>query len=214
MSLVQSIIIFNGGSAGDFLRIASLEQLTGFNRFRIDDNGTARSLLQDNYFKEFCKAEQRTQQRQVLDPDRCFEIENAHSYHPWFQELTTNLFYIKYNEEDALPVINAFICKRLEADFNLWVKLTMPPQTPSVLLDKITLDNFSNVLSIFWKKNMSEWDLNSSLTPIPFRDLFDLPKLSKWVERLCGQPLRDPAQLAKTHQAWLNKNSILSKILT
>lgn len=211
---VRSIIIFNGGSAGDFLRTVCLEQLQGFDRYQIDANGTIRTSLGDNYLKELCKAEQRTTQRQPLINDCCASVENAHSYHSWFHELTNNLFYIHHDDADTLAIVRTFIQKRAESNIDLWIKQTMPRHIPETIIAKINQENFDNVLSIFWKKNIQEWQSNSLLTPIPIRDLFNIVKLTKWVETLCGQPLSNPTQLANTHQMWLNKNSILLTSLT
>lgn len=213
MSTVRSIIIFNGGAVGDFLRVACLQQLNNFDRYRFDVNGCTIYPLAYNYLKELCKEEQRTNQHQSVDISRCFEIENAHNYCPWFQQLTSNLFYIHHNDNDTLPIVEAFIRKRPEIDFDLWVK-TMSSHIPSELLDKINPENYRDVLSIFWKKNIRCWQANSLLTPIPFRDLFEISTLTNWVERLCGQPLSNPDQLASMHQAWLDKNSTLLTSLT
>lgn len=213
MSAIRSIIVFNGGSAGDFLKIICLEQLNSFNRYTINDKGTIRTDDSDNYLKELCKTEKYTNCHQLIDINRCLEIENAHSYHHWFQELTPNLFYIHYNDIYTQIIVQTFMYKRQESDFAMWVKKTMPPNIPRELIEKINQENFSNALSIFWKKNMREWQSNSMLTPIPLQDFFDSKTLTKWVERLCGQPISDKIKFNNTHQAWLDKNSELISTL-
>lgn len=214
MSAVRSIIVFNGGSAGDFLRTACLEQISNFNRYIIDDNGMVQSPVENTYLKEFCKEEQRTKQHRAVDIDQCAEVENAHSYHSWFPDLTTNLFYIHYSDADSLSVVQTFIRKRAESDFNAWIKQTMPTHIPDKLLGQINQENFANVLDIFWKKNINEWQSNPMLTPIPLQDLFELTSLTKWAVQLCNQPLTDPAKLTNTHQTWLSKNFDLLTSLT
>jgi len=213
MSSIRSIIIFNGGSAGDFLRTVCLEQINSFDRYSIDDNGMIETALDDNYFKELCKTQQQTDQSQTIDPDRCFEIENAHSYFDWFGTMTTNLFYIHYEDSKTPAVVQAFANKRKQSEFDNWIQKIMPSHVPTVLLSQINQNNFVDALGIFWKKNIQQWQANSMLTPIPLQDLFDLTALTKWVERLCNQPLSNPKQLSDTYQAWLNKNLRLATAL-
>lgn len=213
MSIIQSIIIFNGGSAGDFLRTVCLEQLDNFDRYSVNSTGMIVTSLEDNYFKELCKRQQKTNQQHSLDFDRCLTIENAHCYYDWFQDITTNLFYIHHDDSISTKVAQAFVDKRKPDNFDSWVQRIMPNHTPPSMLSQINQDNFADILSIFWKKNLRDWQSNSALTPIPFKDLFDSASITQWVERLCNQPISDPDRLANTHQAWLNKNSTLATAL-
>jgi hypothetical protein len=213
MSTIRSIIVFNGGSAGDFLRTVCLEQLDNFGRYSINHVGMIATSLEDNYFKELCKRQQKTNQLQTLDQARCFAIENAHTYYDWFRDLTANLFYIDHDDSISTQVAQAFVDKRTPDNFESWVQRIMPNHTPPSMLSQITQDNFADILSIFWKRNIREWQSNPALTPIPFRDLFDLSSLTHWVEQLCGQPISNPDQLSATHQAWLSKNSKLAMAL-
>jgi hypothetical protein len=213
MSTIRSIVIFNGGSAGDFLRTICLEQLDNFDRYSINDTGMVVTSLEDNYFKELCKRQQKTNQPQTLDFDQCVAIENAHNYFDWFRDITTNLFYIHHTESISTQVAQAFVDKRKPENFDQWVQRIMPAHTPPSMLSQITQDNFADILSVFWKKNIREWQSNSALTPIPFCDLFDLSLIAPWVEQLCGQPISDHGRLSNTHQTWLNKNSKLARAL-
>jgi len=169
--------------------------------------------LKDNYFKELCKQQQKTNQPQTLNQARCLAIENAHNYYDWFLDITSNLFYIHHDESISTQVAQVFVDKRKQENFESWVQRIMPNNIPSSMLAQITQDNFANILSIFWKKNIGEWQSNPMLTPIPFRDLFDFSSITPWVEQLCGQPISDPDKLADTHRAWLNKNSKLATAL-
>jgi hypothetical protein len=112
----------------------------------------------------------------------------------------------------SAAIVQAFIHKRKMPDFDNWVQ-TMLPHIPVGIMSRVNQDNLADVLSIFWKKNIQSWQSNSKLIPIPFRDLVDQTGLTKWVERLCNQPLSDPARLAQTQQAWLDKNSALASAL-
>jgi hypothetical protein len=123
------------------------------------------------------------------------------------------LFYIHHDESISTQVAQAFVDKRKPDNFDSWVQRIMPNHTSPLMLSQITQDNFADILSIFWKKNIGEWQSNPALTSIPFGDLFDLSLITPWVEKLCGQPISDPDQLAATHQAWLNKNSKLATAL-
>ena len=213
MSTIRSIIVFNGGSAGDFLRTVCLEQIDNFDRYVIDKTGMVETDIEDNYFKFFCKTQQQLGYTLSIDPTRCFEIENAHSYHDWFANLTPNLFYIHYENDKTSTVVKEFIHKRMKPEVENWIKEIMPPHIPAKLVSKINSNNIEDVLSIFWTKNINRWQANSMLTPIPLQDLFDLSMLTKWVERLCDQPLTDPDRLADTYQAWLSQNSRLANAL-
>lgn len=213
MSTVQCIITFNGGSAGDLLKTVCLEQISNFNNYHIDATGKIYMSHRDNYFKELCRTEQRYKQKQLVDFTQCFPIENSHSYHDWFRDITSNLFYIYYHDLATPMIVETFINKRKGEDFNKWLQEILPTHIPSALQSRVTQHNLIDVLGIFWKKNMHNWQANAALTPIPMTDLFELTALSQWVERLCNQPLSNPAQLAKTHRAWLAKNSNLVSAL-
>ena len=189
-----------------------LEQLANFNKYQI--NATGRVItFQHHYIKELCKTQQRTGQLQLLDFSKCQAVENAHSYHPWFKDVSQNLFYIHHTDNVATAVAQAFVDKCKETDFDGWIQTVLPKPTPISVRSHINQDNFAEVLGIFWKRNIQEWKTNPVLIPIPIQELFNLTQLSEWVERLCNRPLSNPARLAAVHQMWLSKNSKLANEL-
>jgi hypothetical protein len=210
MSTIQSIICFNGGSAGDFLKVCCSYQLGSNIPYTVDSNGTAH--LKMHYFKSICQdIYNKTATKDQIITSQTYKIENSHYYHDFFVDMATNLFFIDYPDLVSLEIIRTYVKKRQKNNAqNLVDKMML--ELPAGFANKINTDNIYDVCNITWLRNLKNWQNNKQLQSIQLADIVNRQRLPYVVETVTGQQLTNLSQLYDMYDEWADKNKELVQL--
>lgn len=205
MQRIQSVICFNGGSAGDFLKLACNQQIDPEVNYTISKSGM---VLISNDFKNFANdVYDKNKTWNDIESVEISQIENSHFYLEEFKTLADRLFYIDYPESLDSVVVDVYTRKRVQNCQALVkrVKPTLPPP----LQQYVNENNVKEICKIQWRKNLNAWRKNTNLAPIQLKDFFDFEKLSAIVAYVSGQTTLDLIKLHELYKCWTEKNSQL-----
>ena len=208
MRPVRSIIIYNGGSAGDFLKLICNQQLG--TEFDYELNNTGLIFAQRHYFKSFidhCFYQDPNAIAQ-LDVSKVLPVENSHFYFEALESVTDSFFYIDYPDNLQHNIIKIYCNKQWKNNRELIYQYHLQ-RLPINLRRFITVDNIEQALEKLWLKQLKIWRTTARLKLIQLADLMRHESLVPVVEQIIQQPLLDPDKLRITHQQWLDKNSEL-----
>lgn len=201
---MQSIIVFNGGSAGDFLKALCIEQLHDRTLFSLDAQGMIE--FSDHYFKVCCE---RIYLDEItiddIDLTKVFDVDNSHFYLDVFTDLAQSLFYIDYPDTAQELVMTEFINKRLDGDsanfYNIFISFI-----PVQLRKYITEHNLQASMNTIWQKNLKLWRNQKNLQRIDLCDIVQYNKLVPVVQKLCNKDNLNFELLDRSYQQWLDRN--------
>jgi hypothetical protein len=209
MSGIRSIICFNGGSAGDFLKLACNQQLGTCVNYTISTQGMVEI---SHNFKDFTDAVYNQKKSwDSFDSAEFSTVENSHFYLEEFKPLTGNLFYIDYPDILGSTVVELYATKRVKDHSRLVesVKSTLPAPMQKYVNDS----NVKEICEVRWKRNLQSWRENSDLNAVNLVDFFDFERLSTVVTTITGQDLLDFEKLRSLQNDWLRNNSAIRQIL-
>lgn len=207
MGPIQSILVYNGGSAGDFLKTVSIEQLGQGSNHTLTDQGMIE--FDHHYFKFITSQwyDDKYQHPIEIDNSRVYGVENTHYYHESYFQITDNIFYIDYSEELQPLILDLYVKKRWNNDYQKLLKLH-ESSLPENLRKFVQTENISKVLNVIWIKNLKLWRA-AGIKRIDFQDLLNYDSMASTVERIIQQPIVDAELLQKTYQSWIDKNHSL-----
>jgi len=207
MQSIQSIICFNGGSAGDFLAGMCSEQLLGKATYEIRANGmsqlssTFKSMTKANYYSDT-----------VPDSlENTLPVENTHFYLDYYPEIARQLFYIDYPDDLARDIVQIFMIKRFNNNPALLSDF-IKESYAEPLRSKINSDNILDVCKINWLKNVRSWRSNARLKPLYLKDYFDQSSFYHMVETVCQCKIQNHDALALGYSDWISKNAQLKQL--
>lgn len=209
MDTIQAIIVFNGGAAGDFLKLVCNEQLAMPIWSAITDQGMI--ILANHYFKHFTGTQTAHDQSSwtKFDHTQVSKIENTHYYHSWYSTVTDRLYYIDYPENYQSLIYHMYVTKKWDNNGkkNLldWHRHSLPKAVQNLVND----NDIERIINNRWLANQRRWRQQSELTPIDFTAILNFDQLCKVVADILRQPLLNREQLKKTHNQWLDKNQLL-----
>jgi hypothetical protein len=204
---MQSIICFNGGSGGDFLKSLCLQKDINY---QITDAGMIE--FNDHYFKSITeKIYDKKATVSDIDFDRVWKVDNSHYYFDFFNAISKNVYYIDYPDILTSHIIKTYINKRHNQDISLFLQRHLQ-SIPEPLRARVTVETAFRTFEILWMKNLSRWRNNKNLTAIDLKDLFDIDLVCNIVEQLQGHPINDLALLTSAHAIWISKNQNLHQL--
>ena len=208
MGPIQSIIVYNGGSAGDFLKSVCVEQLHRGSVHTLTDKGMTE--FSNHHFKYLTDRWYREQFQQPLDIDnnKVYQVENTHYYNECYHQITHNVFYIDYPDESQPLITELYIKKRWLNDYQK-VLDNHKKSLPEHLQKFVKIQNIVPVLNTLWIKNLKTWRSCPGLKKIDICQLLSYDSLVPIVEDIIQQPLLDAVQLKTTHQKWIDMNQDL-----
>lgn len=207
MQCIQSIICFNGGSAGDFLAGMCSEQLLGESTYQIRANGLAqlsstfKSVTKANYYSNSIPT----------DLSCTLPVENTHFYLDYYPRIAHKLFYIDYPDDMASDIVEIFMIKRFANDRTALADFIKESYTEP-MRSKITADNIIDVCKINWTKNVKSWRANDLLEPLYLGDYFDRDKFYSIVETVCQSKIKNLNALSAGYNEWIGKNDQLRQL--
>jgi hypothetical protein len=209
MSGIRSIICFNGGSAGDFLKVACNQQLGTSVNYTISTQGMVEI---SHNFKNFADAVYNQKKSwESFDSVKFSIIENSHFYLEEFKSLTDNLFYIDYPDILGSTVVELYATKRFR-DHNRLVE-SVKSTLPSPMQKYVNSSNVKEICEVRWKRNLQSWRENSNINAVNLVDFFNFERLSTVITSIIGQELLDFEKLRSLQNDWLRKNSTIRQIL-
>lgn len=210
MHRIQSIICFNGGSAGDLVKALCL-LAWDLDISQQDSNG--RIEFDSHYFKHFCKnVYLGTHRIEHIEWDQVWPVENSHFYLPCYAQLAKKLYYINYDDAVNPVILNEYLRKRHK---NNWAHFLDYHKNfiPVSLQKHVNDQNCQQVFEINWIKNLKAWRGNSNLMRIEFADLLDRNKILQVVQSITDTQFQDTTAFDKVYQSWQEKNSRLFELI-
>lgn len=208
MGSIQSIIVFNGGSAGDFLKAVSIEQLEQKSVHTLTNKGMID--FKNHYFKRITAQWYTNGFQQPIDinNNKVYKVENTHYYHKSYSQVADNIFYIDYPEEMQMLIIELYIKKHWDNDYQKLLQYHTESLKEN-LKKFVQTENIVKVLNVLWTRNLKTWRKEPTLKKINFQDLLNYDTLKSVVENIIQQPLSSPTRLLISYQKWIAKNQKL-----
>jgi hypothetical protein len=204
MHSIQSIICFNGGSAGDLIKGLCLGQ------YQLESTGAV--FFKNQYFKDITKKiYYQTASKNDIDIQKICTVDNTHFYMDFYHDLAKQIFYIDYPDHLQSSILTAVNNKRHQGNWQSFLEWALY-SIPKPLQAKITADNTIDVFKILWSKNLQGWRKNPRMCPINFVDFFDSDKLKGIIEMVSNTTITNYDFFKHNHQSWLEKNSDLFPI--
>lgn len=210
MHRIQSIICFNGGSAGDFLKALCL-LAWDLDVSELDQNG--RIEFENHYFKKFCEGVYRKNNViENINWNSVFPVENSHFYLPCFIDLANKLYYINYDDAINPVILNEYLKKRHRNSWSHFYDYHIN-FIPDKLQKHVNSENCQQVFEINWIKNLKGWRSNPNLLPIELTDLLNRNQALNIVQTITDKKFNDTTLFDKVYTAWKNNNSTLCELV-
>lgn len=205
MGPIQSILIYNGGSAGDFLKSVSIEQLGQGSIHTLTNKGMIKF---DHHYFKFITAQWYSDNYcapVVVDNSKVYKVENTHYYHESYFKITDTIFYIDYPDNLQPLILDLYVKKRWNN--NPQKLLEQHKQSlPEKLQKFVQVENLPKVLNVMWIKNLKVWRSLPQVQRIDFRDLLNYDSMALVVGKIIQQPIVDVKLLQKSYKQWIAKN--------
>lgn len=211
MRHIQSIIIFNSATAGDFLMSLCCSQIPNYS-LNFKQIETGRMIVKNAYFKNIS-------QQLYYDPTLIVEwdftklhpVENSHYWVDAYRDLTPTCVYINYPHQIQESIMDLYIEKVFDNDVQKMLDYNLPNMIPA-FRSKITVNNAKQVHNILWLKNLKAWSNNGNLTPIELKDFFYKDKLETLVEMLTNNKIINQLLFDDIYNNWISKNTRLRNL--
>lgn len=212
MRSIQSIVIYTGGSCGDFLKLLCCQQLDSNFGFNVTDRG--KMNFDNHYFKEVTDYCFRNKQPLTcLDTTKLNKIENSHFYLDGYRDLADKIFFVDYPNQFAPKIVEIYRKKRSLNDSAALLK-NHQALLPELVKKYANKDNIVKILSVLWVNQLKSLRNNPALIPIQLRDVFDKIKLKSICQTVIDQPLADHALFDQTFERWINNNQELAELFS
>ena len=209
---IQSIICYNGGSGGDFVKALCCKQYSKEKHINFAFSDQGQTKFVSHYFKMYCEQNYRYwQQSQVpstLDVGKVYPVENSHYFHEWFKTITPNIYFIDYPDHAAEQLVNIYLQKPHRGDIQKFLQ-NQKPTLPDWAQRKLDDKNFIKIFPILWTKQIKVWRQRSDMTAINLVDFFDVKKLQLIVEKITNVPVRDQEDFSTFFEKWSSANQAL-----
>jgi len=212
MPNLKSIICFNGGAGGDFLKAVCLTQFDISFSSKIDNNGMVE--FDDHYFKQKCQEYYETPfDWTTIDQSRVLPVDNSHYYFDWFSKIASSIYFIDYPDNMTDIIVETCIDKRFQGNKDEFIKMSlakMPLELQKIIPQNKQLD----AIGTTWVRNQNNWRTATSMRSIGLVDLFDLNKLKLIVKEIVQKELVSLEQFEYLYYQWIQKNQHLLKAHT
>lgn len=208
---IQSIIVFNGGSFGDFLKgachIAYDHTMTM--DFVLKENSAIEINSTDRVYQDLCfKMSVKHSNEDLLGTLNSrlqyFEpIENSHYYQEEFHQFCNHIMFIDYKLEHNDIIASAYINKKLlDPQYPYLLKQTREDISRhfNLPIDKITNQVLQKYIAATWRKQLL-YLRSLHLDQINLYDLLSYSTLAKLVERITRKPVQNEMAL---YEFWIN----------
>ena len=212
MPNLKSIICFNGGAGGDFLKAICLTQFDTPVTCKIDHTGMVE--FDDHYFKQKCQeCYENPFDWTTIDQQQVLPVDNSHYYFDWFNEITSSIYFIDYPDTMTDIIVKTCIDKRFRGNKDQFVKISlanMPLELQKIIPEHKQLDAIAKT----WIRNQHDWRKITNMHPVKLANLFDLNKLKLIIKEITQKDLVSLDLVEYLYYQWIQKNQRLLKAHT
>lgn len=197
-------IVFNSGSAGDFL----VNLLSGLSNVSINKNGAVNNTYNAELFKKACELFYKNNWDpaafNIVDE---VSIVNTHYYYPQLKKLFPDCKFYYIDDGDYVnTTIELYINKRISANSESlldWLHNTNSfPQIKKI--KNISDSQLKQIMINDWTKNLTLWK-KSNLIKIGFDEIIDKNKCRNLIKSIVKYNL-DEDLFSKIYDEWFDKN--------
>jgi len=194
------------------------QQIDSIRPLSVTFSPTGRTSLRNHYFKTLCELDHNKDKNNHVIPgelelDKVNAIENSHYYLNWFALIAHRIYFIDYPDHCVPGVVEVFIQKQHQGDVKNFIEVNRET-LPVWAKDKLTEQNFLEIFSLLWLKQLKIWRLQSGLKPIMFKDFFNPQIFQSIVKQVIGRPIVDIEQFDSTYSDWIQHNDTLRKLIS
>jgi hypothetical protein len=211
MRHIQSIIVFNSATAGDFLTSLCWSQLNlSTSLYNQQDSG--RVLIENSYFKDTTKQMFYNPGSTIeFDCSKIFPVENSHYWIDCYNNIANQCVFINYPDNTQQAIMDIYLEKVFDNNIQKMLDHNLV-NLHAYFASKVTVDNIVDILNIQWLKNIKGWKNNPNLEAIELADFFCQKKIEKIVKMLINNSLSDQSRFDKIYKNWISKNSKLMQL--
>jgi len=211
MRNIQSIIVFNSATAGDFLTSLCWSQLK-LPQSLYSQQDSGRVKIKNMYFKDTTRQMFYGSSLDIkLDYSKTFPVENSHYWIDCYSDIANQCVFIDYPDSMQPGIMDIYLEKVFDNNIQKMLDLNLPNLHP-YLAQKITVNNIVDILNVQWLKNVKGWRKNSNLSAIKLEDFFDQTAVEKIVKMLINTDISDQVGFNKIYKTWISKNSKLMQL--
>lgn len=205
MRPIKSIIVFNSGTAGDFLTALCWSQL--FDSWSLyAQRATGRVWLNNMYFKKTTQAVYQNNQKKFdFDFEKIHPVENSHFWLDCYLDLADRCVFINYPEQIQQNIFEIYLEKVCDNKIQNMINLNIGNQHPYVA-SKMNVHNTQKIINHHWLKNVRDWRANPALSAIELEDFFTKSKMENIVRQLIGQDILDQQKFDNIYSNWMANN--------
>jgi len=206
MSNLQSVICYNGGAGGDFLKALCLTQFSNQSFFMVE---TGMIEFEQNYFKIQCaQCYHKTLDWTTIDQCKIEPVDNTHYYFDWLHDIFPKIYYIDYPDNITNIIIGTYINKRHQDNKEEFIEAILS-KVPEVLQKMIPRSNALMAIEKIWLRNQRTWRANPNMHAVTLLDIFDSTKIKEIVAEIIQKDLVDLKYFEQIHSTWTEKNQHL-----
>jgi hypothetical protein len=208
MSHVKSVICYNGGAGGDFLKALCLTQFSTQLFFTVNDTGMV-CFSQPHFFKDQCELYFKNPfDWTTIDQSQIQPVDNTHYYFDWFSNIFQKIYYIDYPDSMTNVIFNTFINKRHQGNKEQFINIAWSNFSDH-WKKVITRSNVLLAVEKNWTNNQRRWRNTPNMHAINLIDLFDLSKIKMIVSEVIQNDLNNLDQFEQVHSCWVEQNQNL-----
>ena len=207
MSDLTSVICYNGGAGGDFLKALCLTQFFDQSFFMIEDTGMIE--FEQHYFKSQCEQYYHSPiDWTTIDKSKIQPVDNTHYYFDWFHNIFSKIYYIDYQDNIVNVILDTYIAKRHCGNTEEFIEVALS-KIPKKLQKMIPKPNALMAIEKNWIRNQRTWRSNANMHAINLKDVFDLTKIKTIVTDITQKDLVNLESFEQLHLVWTEKNQNL-----
>jgi hypothetical protein len=207
MSDLKSVICYNGGAGGDFLKALCLTQFLNHSFFMVEETGMIE--FDQHYFKNQCEqCYKNLLNWRTIDLSKIQPVDNTHYYFDWLHDIFPKIYYIDFPDNIVDVVVNTYIHKRYQGNKEEFIESALS-RIPDKLQKMIPRSNALVSIERTWIRNQRTWRTNANMHAIKLLDIFDFNKIKEIVPEIIQKDLVDLEYLEQLHSAWTKKNQHL-----
>ena len=201
----EIIILFNGGSHGDFLK-ASCECMLFGKKIKLSSIG---QVLIKSKFKNDSIKMWREGKRTSLKKGNYDHVEVGHVWHDEFKKFPSKFYYINYPKKINSILINELIKKPFKNEITNAIeyyknKIKIFPKNFN---KHITSKNFIQMLEILQLKNLEKFKNVPNIQKIDITELYEYNNIIKLLKRIGCYNAKNESMYQRYYYHWQERNS-------
>ena len=205
MQYPKIIILFNGGSHGDFLK-ASCEQMLFGKVIKINSVGQA---LVTSKFKNDAMNMWREGKKTSFKKSNYDHIEVSHVWYSEFEPFPSKFYYINYSKKINSTLFDILIKKPFKNNITNAIKYYKNKMKffPKNFNKHVTSKNFIQMLEIIQLKNLEKFKKVPNIQKIDITELYEYDSMIKLLKRMNCYNAKNEIMYQRYYYHWKERNS-------